>query len=287
MKLSRPEKLGCGITALLVVVSMGWFGWQAVSGGHEKFVMSAMPLSGDYQATANTDSETKEDGAHWPSPKAMARGKDWIYDIFTPPEIFYDAAKGKFLLTPPKFEEVASPELAPSMGLELIAVERQPFPLQLVGYVGEPGHYWGTFENRVTFETQLLQTNDVVESVHLKVVSLEVKRVAQKIPDSMTVHESRVTATVRDDRTGKMTVLNQGEIAYTDVLTARVRATGEGHDIQEVSEGDVLDFGPTRFRIEKIRLAPPQVDVSKEISAPHVSESHTLTPLPTDLSPAP
>ncbi len=40
-------------------------------------------------------------------------------------------------------------------GLELVAVQRTPFRLQLVGYVGGTGRYLGTFENQLTGEVFL------------------------------------------------------------------------------------------------------------------------------------
>ena len=37
----------------------------------------------------------------WEPPVAQKRGREWIYDTFTPPEIFYNARSKQFTVRPP------------------------------------------------------------------------------------------------------------------------------------------------------------------------------------------
>src|SRR5947209_1707798 len=37
----------------------------------------------------------------WPAPPSQSRGREWIYDTFTPPEIFYHARTRQFTVKPP------------------------------------------------------------------------------------------------------------------------------------------------------------------------------------------
>jgi len=56
----------------------------------------------------------------WDSPAPLARGRDWIYDVFTPPEIFYSSRTRQFAVSAPSNVADDAPE-AP-FGLELVGV---------------------------------------------------------------------------------------------------------------------------------------------------------------------
>jgi len=87
----------------------------------------------------------------WTPPPPQTRGRDWVYDTFTPPEIFYHARARQFTVKPPMgiVEEEAPVE---AFGLELVDVRPEAFRLQLVGYYGETGNWRGTFQNLLTGE---------------------------------------------------------------------------------------------------------------------------------------
>ncbi len=237
--------------------------------------------AGEYQSMPmSTAVET--DKVRWVAPEPMSRGKDWVYDVFTPPEVYYDAQTGKFRLTPPSREVALAPDVEPRgkivPGLTLHAVDREPFPLQLIGFVGEPGNYMGTFENRVTHETLLLREGAVVETLRMVVREFRVEQVAREIPDSMTVTERQAVAVMVDERTGEETQLRQGETTLTSGRLAWV-SLDENRIVITVEEGELIEASEAQFRIEKIRLAPPEVDVTKEKQSDGASESHTLRPM--------
>ena len=73
----------------------------------------------------------------WGSPAAQKRGREWIYDAFTPPEIFYNARSKAFTVKPPS--SLLDEETLEAFGLELVAVRPEPFRLQLIGYDGGEG----------------------------------------------------------------------------------------------------------------------------------------------------
>src|SRR5882724_9623739 len=85
----------------------------------------------------------------WNDPPPQTRGGKWVYEMFTPPEIYFDPRSREFSITPPLKpvpEQIAEtnddpPETPPA-----------PFRLQLVGFVGGDGNYLGTFENLTTSE---------------------------------------------------------------------------------------------------------------------------------------
>ncbi len=274
------ERVALGLAGVVLLTSVLWFGF--LSSSHPDPQDHAMPLgSGDYQSMAVATVDGSE-SINWRAPEPMSRGKEWVYDVFTPPEVYYDAQSGKFRLTPPSREAAIMPvddsrrRIVP--GLTLHTVDREAFPLQLIGFVGEPGNYLGTFENRVTHETLLLREGTVIDSLQMVVREFRVEQIAREIPESMTITERMAVAVIVDQRTGEETRLRQGEVALTSGRLAWV-SLDENGKVMTVVEGELIDAGGEQFRIEKIRLAPPEVDVTKEKQSDGASESHTLRPL--------
>lgn len=281
MKGGLNERRFTAIAAIVVVLSTAWFGYHGMIGQQEDGEGATWREETDYQGVSNEVSRPQI-AVPWSAPRPMARGDQWLYDLFSPPEVFYDAQSGQFRTTAPSRAPDISvlgesaDEVMP--GLILHTVEREPFPLQLIGFVGEPGNFLGTFENRVTHETLLLREGSAVDSLQMKVREFRIEQVARQIPDSMTVRENQAWAVIVDERTQTETVLRQGERAYTDGKIARVSLPhGDGESFPVV-EGELIDSGSDQFRIEKIRLAPPEVDVTKEKQPDGVSEPFTLRP---------
>jgi hypothetical protein len=280
MKGQPKERLAVGLGAAILAISVLWFGFQSSSRNEAKGF--PMPLgSAEYKSMA-VDAVIGTESIKWSAPESMSRGKEWVYDVFTPPEVYYDAQSGKFRLTPPSREAAIMPvadsrkQIVP--GLTLHAVDREPFPLQLIGFVGEPGNYLGTFANKVTRETLLLREGTMVDSLQMLVREFRVEQVEREIPESMTVTERQAVAVIVDQRTGEETRLRQGETALTSGRLAWV-SLDENGEVMTVEEGALIDAGGDQFRIDKIRLAPPEVDVTKEKQSDGASESHTLRPL--------
>ena len=280
MKGQPKERLAVGLGAAILAISVLWFGFQSSSRNEAKGF--PMPLgSAEYKSMA-VDAVIGTESIKWSAPESMSLGKEWVYDVFTPPEVYYDAQSCKFRLTPPSREAAIMPvadsrkQIVP--GLTLHAVDREPFPLQLIGFVGEPGNYLGTFANKVTRETLLLREGTMVDSLQMLVREFRVEQVEREIPESMTVTERQAVAVIVDQRTGEETRLRQGETALTSGRLAWV-SLDENGEVMTVEEGALIDAGGDQFRIDKIRLAPPEVDVTKEKQSDGASESNTLRPL--------
>ncbi|MEY3773889.1 MAG: hypothetical protein RLZZ129_669, partial [Verrucomicrobiota bacterium] len=83
-------------------------------------------------------------------------------------------------------------------------------------------------------------------------------------------------AVVRDQRTGRETVLHEGRPAWGVRWQARLRDhAGREH---RLAEGQELTLGEQHYRLEKIRLAPPAVDLTKVTSDSSPPARLTLEP---------
>jgi len=211
----------------------------------------------------------------WNAPAAQSRGRDWIYDTFTPPEIFYNPHSRFFTVKPPM---AAADEAAEEpFGLELVGVRPEPFRLQLIGYVGEEGRWQGTFENLASGEVFLAVAGHRVPGLALSIRSLDVRSVAVVLPDSMTTRQRVATAVIHDERTGHDLTLTHRERHFTGGLSALVAPPGDAAP-HEVRQGETLTLGGASYRIEKIQLAPPTIDVTKEASTLSQPDRRTLAP---------
>jgi len=146
----------------------------------------------------------------WSAPISQARGAEWVYDVFTPPEIYYDPRSKEFTVTPPRAPAAELPDddgPAP-------AVRPTAFRLQLVGFVGGEGNYLGTFENLGTTEHILARGGRALPELGLTIRDFQVKSVRRESADSMAANELVATAVVRDERTGADVVLTNLERVY-------------------------------------------------------------------------
>lgn len=226
-------------------------------------------------------SEALPAAAKWPAPERQSRGPLWSFGLFTPPEIHFDRQHGAFAIIPP----AVLPELTPAMtaadaelGLVLHAVRREAYPLQLVGYMGDESDLLGTFANTNTGETLVRRAGARIDSPAVVVEQLGLAREEEQLPESMNIRVTKISAVVREIATGQRLALQQGAIAYSGRLQAVVAVAAEPTP-RICLEGDIIDAGENRYRIEKIRLAPPAVDVTKEGAGEPDSNRHTLTPV--------
>lgn len=206
----------------------------------------------------------------WPAPAPQKRGREWIYDTFTPPEIFYNPRTKQFTVKPPT---AAAEAVEEPFGLELIAVRPEPFRLQLIGYVGDRG----TFENTLTGEVFLGAAGKRVPALGLTIVGFDVRLQPIALRDSMTTQQRVATAVVRDEKTGRDVTITHRERHFTGTVSAFVAAEG-ANAAREVRSGDGFKLGAATYRVEKVQLTPPQIEVTKEAPTLPQPERRTLVP---------
>lgn len=252
---------------------LAWRNTRAPRGPAARVTLSDAP----YTPTATDAPAVKTD--LWSQPVAQSRGRDWVYDAFTPPEIFYNARSKHFTVKPPLGANEEVPEEA--FGLELVMVRPEPFRLQLIGYVGSEGDWRGTFQNLVTGEVFLAAAGRRVPNLALSIKALDVRAVDITLPQSMTTRQRVATAVIHDDRTKRDVTLTHRERQFTGGLSAFVAPAGEA-GMREVREGETFKLGDASYRVGKISLAPPGIDVTKESPALAQPDRRTLTPRDAD-----
>ena len=258
-----------------VFAGMAWRDGKAPSGPPPTVQLTDAPYAATVADAAVVKSET------WALPSAQSKGRDWVYDAFTPPEIFYNARSKHFTVKPPLATSDDMPEEA--FGLELVTVRPEPFRLQMIGYVGEGKDARGIFENVASGDVLLATAGRRVPNLSLTIKSFEIAMVEIALPQSTTTRQRVGTAVVRDEKTGRDVVLTNRERRFTGGLSAFVAPPGQT-TTREVRTGDRFKLGDATYRIDKVLLTPPSVEVSKESPALSQPDQRTLTPREADES---
>ena len=258
MSTPNPAKSFLFAALGLAVASAAVFGfliWQDRSAAPiGRPALSAPP----YTPAAIADAVVKS--AVWSPPAPLARGRDWLYDVFTPPEIFYNPRTRQFSVSAASVGGSDQPD--EPFGLELISVRPEPFRLQLIGYVGGEGDARGIFENRGSGEIFLASAGHRVGDLGLSIRRFSVRSEEISIPESMGFKQRVGTAVVTDARAGRDVILTQRERRMTGNVFAFVAVEGESAP-REVRPGDNFKVGAAAYRIEQINAELATIDVVK------------------------
>lgn len=215
--------------------------------------------------------------AAWRKPSPQSSGAGWVYEIFTPPAVYYNRVARSFSVTPPG----ARGEGAAAFGLELLAVRQELFRLQLSGYFGEEGNWLAAFTVPGSPETLLARPGRSFAGLGLRLRDFAVRRVEVGRVGGQPVHEVAGFAVLVDERSGAEVILDSRTRAFTADYVAVVRsAPAEPGEVREVREGDTLSGGGVTYRIERIQGNPPEVVVSRREPGLPVPETVILRPVP-------
>jgi hypothetical protein len=261
---NQAKSLLIGAGALLVVstVLFGFLIWRERSAAP----VGRPALSAPPYAPAAIDAPAVKSSA-WSAPAPLPRGRDWLYDVFTPPEIFYNARTRQFAVSAASV--IGSEQSDEPFGLELVSVRPEPFRLQLIGFVGGEGDARGIFENRVSGEVFLASAGHRVADLALSIRRFAVRAEDVMIPESMSFKQRVGTAVIADARTGRDVILTQRERRMTGNVFAFVVLESESTP-REVRPGDMLKQGGATYRIESINAELATIDVTK--TSPELDE---------------
>lgn len=268
----RPEVITCVVLAVILAAVSGWSAWRHA---RSRPVPAAAVQLRSAGAPRLAEIAPVSEPAVWPAPVSQARGRDWVFALFAPPEILFLAGSWQFKVATRGAVNGVAPTAVETVP-KLLTVRTRDFPLQLTGHLGEGDNTWGIFENWISGETLLLKTGGRVPGLGLEIAHLRVHRLTIAMPKSMAAHAIRANATVHG-ADGSVHVLQEGEVAAGIGLVAVVSAQGR---IFEIGEGEVLALGPNRFRFDRIRSTPASVDVTKESPGDEAPESLVLIPPP-------
>jgi hypothetical protein len=271
---STYDRLLVALGAVLVAASVGWM-WthkpaltrlrqqnESVALSDAAYVPAGLRMPGSTIAV-------------WPKPAAQSHGGGWLYEVFTPPVIYYNALAKSFAVTPPlNLAEGGGP-----FGLELLDVKFEPYRLQLVGYFGEPGDYLAAFVSPNQPETLLARSGRRFEQLGLTLKSFEVRKVEVPHTDPWPVYDVAALAVLFDEKSGAEVVLDSRARKLTDTPLAVLRLAATGSTPRTLREGDMFSDDSGTYRVERIQVDPPEVIVARQTPGLPVPETRLLRPV--------
>lgn len=213
---------------------------------------------------------THAPAAQWPKPLPQSGGQGWVYEVFTPPAIYYSPLAGTFTVMPPVPD-------AGAFGFELVAVELEPYRLQLAGYYGNPDELVGAFTSRHLAAPLLGRNGRHFPELGLTLRNLEVRKVPVDAGDVVPAFEVAAIATLFDERAGTEVTLDSRVRKLTDTPLARLRFANERQP-RELREGDEFSDAVATYRIEHVQLDPPEVVISRRVASLPQPETRVLRP---------
>ena len=198
--------------------------------------------------------------AAWMEPSPQG-GPNWIFDIFTPPVIYYDEASGRFTVTPPFRND---PDVMDdAFELRLLGIRREPFRFQLVSYAGSPGQYVLTLEDLETGRDVFCVPGETLPQHQIRIDQfVESREVPAALREGSTEVFDLVGQAIITDLSAHQTLrLRHSQIAYLEQPSA-VFTNGEGMQIV-LHQGESWQSNQADYLLERIASNKGQVTVTK------------------------
>ncbi len=220
------------------------------------------------------------DNVTWSPAESQSRGDEWVFDVFTPPVIYYDPNSRELAVTPPNLQPTENTDNRwATFDLELLEVRLRPYKLQLVGYAGEVGSYVAYFENTVTGAIILLQEGQEESELGVRLTSFQEQQIETPSDTDTTIVQNVGVARVADYASGEEVSLTNMETKMFSELEARVRLLPAGI-IRNVQVGSRLELDSGDYLIEDLSAQPQEAMITKISKDGGRRISRTLTPAP-------
>jgi hypothetical protein len=251
------DKLLLAVALLALLASVGFYVTQSGATSTARSQVG-QPADNPYQAIPVPVSSGQT--AIWPdATKTSKQPPLELYDVFTPPQIWVDN-DGTFIFKSP----ISVAESKPPFGLYLAKFERDPYRIQMEGYIEED--LSDASKSLVLLYDEELQTQvrarigQEQAKSEFKLVDFSIERVKDNDGNVSKV----VTASLLDQRTGKVVVLKHGERLYNDTTTVVLRSQ-EDSAIEVVLEESSMAFETSlgSYVLEEINLDNKTVTVTR------------------------
>ncbi len=266
--------LGGAIAALLIGTGWTWRQERSPRTLRQKRVSPALSTAAYVPAKPAPDANKPD---IWREAPAQSAGKGWVYELFTPPVIYYHGATHSFAV-----ESADGPglELESVSDLQLLGAHLSPYPVQLTGYLGSADDYMAVFSISGSSETVLARVGERIGQLDLTLRNFEVRKVSVDHGDSWPVYDVAGLAVLLEDRTGIEVVLDTRVRKLTSIPVAILQLPGRGKP-REMRMGDTWIDGSVTHRIERIQVEPVEVVVARIVPGQPAPEIITMHPLAT------
>ncbi len=218
--------------------------------GHNKSIKEATSVqvhNPDWSPTALPTAIA--DNTLWPPPVSQSAGPEWIFDLFTPPVIYFHPQTAKFAVTPPDTDRPA----ASTFKLRLVALEKTLYRLQYRGHFGREGQYLIQISDEETGAWYRGKPGASFPAAAFRILAFTATQSLQpsSIPGGTPTVETIVHLVLQDERSNQEVHLST-QPKYLDVPTA-VLQHADGTTLR-LRPGDVVEHQLQKFTLLNIDL---------------------------------
>lgn len=185
----------------------------------------------------------------WEEASAQSAGVEWVFDVFTPPIIYFNPQTETFTVQ-------ATPEPpAPPWPVELVTIREELYRIQLMGYVGAEGDFKISLENRETGQMLLAREGQEYADHEMAVRSFKIEEVEVQNAGGTKIRESIARVVIYDQRLDREVTLRSDVRKKQDESTAYFRVV-KAHD-EEFNAGVGDSFTYEGFTYTLDSITPP------------------------------
>lgn len=236
---------GLAVTLLVIGVLMYFTGLQSKKSPAQKVVNDS-----PYASTPTTPLDL--DTFSWPPAESQPTGPEWVYQVFTPPQIWLDNTTGTFVPRPielPPLEEFR---------LQLVSVREPLFRYQFESYLEVNNEYILNIKDTKTGKNIRTKPGGSLED--MKISNFEIVR--KEISGTELV-DRIPTLTVLDEKENEIRFLIAGQ-PYTLNRTEVVLKHASGKEVILTKEGEGFTVERDSYRLETIDISGKKVTLTRE-----------------------
>lgn len=253
--MKHGEKIAAIASGFVFLVAVVWF----FAGGEASSVGASPPAGADSFEVVSFSASDMPSTVEWGQPTAQG-SPNWIFDIFTPPVIYYDEESGIFTVTPP-FPGADSTDNA--FELQLVAFRPEPFRFQLVSYAGAKGNYVLTLEDLETGKDVFCSPSELLSGLGVKVIDFSENRVVAASNQVGTTEAFDLVgeAVVEVQASGKRFTLRHDEITYRDKPKLEFRTNSDR--LLYLQEGESWGSEIASYRVQSVNMSQQSVTMQR------------------------
>lgn len=263
------DKLLLAVAVLALLASVGFY---VVKSGALPSAALEISQPSDHPYLAIPVPTSTEVTATWPEAEETSKQPPLeLYDVFTPPAIWVDN-DGTFIFKPP-YDNTLPP---PPFGIYLAKIERDPYRLQIEGYIEEDLKDASKSLVLLFDEEKQKQVRARIGKEKATSEFTLVGFTIERVRDGDGNISKIVVATLLDQRSGKEVILKHGERLYNDSTTIILRSKEDASveiEITEVPQSFETTAG--KYVLEEINLEESSVTVKKLANEELELESET------------
>ena len=201
--------------------------------------------------------------AAWKTPSSQSWNPKAIFEVFTPPLIYYHREANTFSLTPP----LPTGDAGKGFGVELVGIERELYRIQLGGFAqGPDSDARGPIVLLYNEETgQLLRARrgERFAQEQFSLLDFQARKFFKEQPDGSRILFEDVSCHIFDERLNEEVVLSTSgkrRIRHADAI---FRTSGDGSRIFKVREGETFKVNGHKYIVRAVDSENRTVEVEK------------------------